>query len=213
MSADCRTFLREVLGGRAPLDATQKAHADACRFCSDRLAARDRLALALRQRPSLPIDPATLLAGVHARAVEQAEAAPLGRILDAAMLVPPMPTAGPAVDKSGVESSDYRPGWPVELLESRLQGLARQRPQRPSDITWSKVRGAILARVTPVAQPRLRRRWVLGFASAAALTCVFVFASRESHEIPTIVFRDLDSRQLASIPSVDFAVVRHGATR
>lgn len=208
MSADCRTFLREALGSRAPLDAMQKVHVDACRFCSDRLAARDRLAMAIRQRPSLPVDPANLLAGVYARVVEQAEAAPLGRILDVAMPVPPMP----AVTAEGGSGED-RVGWPVGLLESPMQGLARQRPQQPSDSTWSRVRGAILARVTPVAEPRLRRRWALGFASAAALTIVLVLTSREPHEIPTIVFRDLDSRQLASIPSVDFAVVRHGATR
>lgn len=205
MSAECRKFLIEALGSTAAIDAGQQAHLATCKFCAARVAAQAALAPMLRSKPRVTAgglaNNADLLAGVYARAVAQAEASPLGEMLSKTLPA----TAGLV---------DVRPdaGWPEPLLDSDIARLASMSPPRKSRTEWSRVRGAILAQVAAGTAPRVRR-WVVAAVSAAAVTIGFLVVSRGTHEVPTIVFRDLDSRDLAALPLFDFAVVRHGAPR
>lgn len=204
MTFSCRSFLREALADPAVVDAAGAAHVASCAFCRDRLKTRERLLPALRARASLPVDSRALLAGVHSRIVEQAERSELGRLLDGAM-----PVAMPDV---AVASRDGA-SWPEVLLDSKTADLARTDPRSPSGITWSRVRGQILARIAAEALGNVRRRWILGVASAAAIAIVLSITSRGESGNPRIVFRDLNAGELASLGNFEFVVVRHGANR
>jgi len=201
MNVGCRTFLREALGGQARSAAVVE-HLASCVFCRARVEARDRLVPALRQAPKLPATAGDLLAGVQARIVDQAEASPLGGVLDRAM-----PVALPEALAEG------EAGWPETLLESASARLSATSPPAPSPLAWSAVRGQILARVAAGGSASVRRRWTLGAASAAAVVLVLLATSRGGEAPPNIVFRDLNAGELASLGSIEFVVVRHGVPR
>lgn len=203
MNATCRPFLREILGG-AQLDAATMSHVAACAFCSARAVARERLLPALRQRPPMPAEARDLQAGIQARIVDGAERSPLGALLDAAM-----PVAMPA-DVADVGSDA---AWSERLLQSETAPLSRTSPPSPSPMAWSRVRGQILGRIAAETVTSVRRRWLLGVASAAAITFVLLATTRSDDAVPKIVFRDLNAGDLAALGSIEFVVVRHGVPR
>ncbi len=205
MSVKCRAFLREAPGSPrgldpASVDRASVEHVTVCDFCRARADARARLVPALTRRPRMPEESGDLLAGVRERIIEQAEESVLGRAVAESM-----PVAAPsmAVD------------WSESMLESDLVRRAADIQPRPTAAAWSRVRGAILAQVSVGTTGKVRRMWMLGAVSASASTALvaFLWASLESTATPTIVFRDLDSKDLASMPTVEFAVIRYGASR
>lgn len=205
MSFDCRRVLREVLGASA-LDSQApdvRDHLAGCRFCAARVAVRDALVPALKERPMPAEGARVLLDDVRARIVEQAEDSRLGRLLGEAMPVAPLP----ATDRDGLAH-----GWPVSLLESDLARINGAPVRGASDIEWARVRGAILAEVSNRGAPV--RRWLtVGVASAALVAVALLLVARGEPEAPRIVFRDLDAADVAAIPAFDFAVDASGAGR
>ena len=209
----CRAFLREALAGDHLLGAGRemsgrepghetRAHLAACAACAARVAARDRLAAALRVRPELPTNTVTakgrdpLLEAVYERIVDSSAESALGRVLATA---PPEPLVGLAAETV----------WPDGLLASDVARRAAAPPAPVSALAWSRVRESILGGVASQSARRLRRRWVLGLAAASVLAVTGLLLGRgATGEEPTIVFRDL-----TTMPGVDFAVVRYGATR
>ena len=202
MNLSCREFLREMFGRSGTTDPRIEAHLASCRFCADRRRAQASLASTLRARPQMEVDPRELLERIHARAIDQAEGSALGQLLDEAMPVAPM---------ADVESA-VAAGWPESLLDSRAANIVGEVPRPPSSAAWSKVRVQILARVAAQSVAVVRRRWMLGVAGAAAVAVVFLTTARTSTP-PTIVFRELNAGELASLGNFEFVVVRHGATR
>ena len=207
-SAACRAFLREALAGDHLLGAGRelgegtRAHLAACAACAARVAARDRLAAALRVRPELPTNTVAakgrdpLLEAVYERIVDASAESTLGRVLAAA---PPEPLAGLTAETA----------WPDGLLTSDVARHAVAPPAPVSALVWSRVRESILGGVASHSARRLRRRWALGIAAASVLAVASLLVDRGvTGEEPTIVFRDLPT-----MPGVDFAVVRYGATR
>lgn len=196
MTARCRAALRESFG-KGPLDPETRSHVEACGFCSARLAARDVLASRLRFRPNASVDAERFLAAVRDRVVQQAEHSPLGQLLSEAM-----PVTSPADSRVRRES----------MVDSGVARLVRSVPLARPEADWARVRGAIRARVAAEATPRIRR-WMVGVAGAAIFTVAFFVLSRGTTEVPTIVFRDLDAADLATLPGVDPAAIRHGVFR
>lgn len=218
----CRAVLREALAPSGKLDAAQQEHLRLCTFCAARIRFQERLAPLLRQRPGLPTEAsAKLSTGVHERIVERAENGPLGALLAGALPVP----------AAGVEQG----AWPEALLES---GLARRTVRAlpvagvggaGDRVSWARVKESILleagldraglARATDGMSRRTHRHWWLGLlGTAVAAGIVLVLAQQDRPEPPTIHFRDITALPSslpagASFPSVDFAVVRRGATR
>jgi hypothetical protein len=201
---ECRTLLRELLTGSG--DAAAREHAERCGDCAARLAARDRLASALRQRPQLPDEVQRALSSgrdllrelVHERAVENAQSSVLGRALAEAQPVP-APQVG---------------DWHDGLLVSRTAQRTGERPASASPLQWARVRQSILDSVAEQGvvkrrTARVRQGLAFGVAAAAILGAVGLFlGQRPPTNVPTIVFRDVDT-----MPGVDFAVVRYGAMR
>ncbi|HEX5054642.1 MAG TPA: hypothetical protein VFZ65_22900 [Planctomycetota bacterium] len=197
LSAECRTFLREVAIPESSLDAAAQRHVVSCAFCAARAEARRRLGSMIAQRPPLPdcLDASTWLERVHDRVVEEAERTMLGRALATAI---PAPLADDA-------------GWPEPLLESEV-GRRAMVPPPGSPAVWAPIRDSILAEVVrpaPAMGLRASSRWMLGAAAAVLVATVCVVAvSRRPTEVREIAFTDLDT-----MPHVEFAVVRHGALR
>ncbi len=196
MTARCRAALREAFG-RGPLDPETRSHVEACSFCLSRLAARDALASGLRCRAIPPVDVERVLASVRDRIVDQAESSSLGHLLSEVM-----PVTTP------LDSPERR----EPVVDSGVARLVRSMPPAPPEAAWARVRGAIRARVAAEAAPRVRR-WMVGVAGAAIFTVAFFVFSRGTTEVPTIVFRDLDAADLAALPGVDPAAIRHGVFR
>lgn len=204
MSARCRVFLREFLGSAGPLDAATKVHVEGCPFCRARASACDRLIPGLVARPQGNDRGVDLLALLRERIIEQAEESVLGKALDESM-----PVAVPVVEEAG---------WPGPLLDSELARRAEQPPPQPSATAWVRVRGAILAQVSS-GSVRDRRRVsskrnvMLAAGGVACVLVVALLAVSQDRVAPSITFLDLGSRDLASMSTVDFAVLRYGATR
>jgi hypothetical protein len=81
-------------------------------------------------------------------------------------------------------------------------------------LQWARVRQSILDSVAEQGvvkrrTARVRQGLAFGVAAAAILGAVGLFlGQRPPTNVPTIVFRDVDT-----MPGVDFAVVRYGAMR
>jgi hypothetical protein len=196
----CRSFLREALAvdGRLPVDLD--AHRQACHACAARFAARARIATALSRRPQWPSIPtATLLEGIFERIAEQSEQSPFGRSLATAMQA----SEAPARD------------WPSPIPEVALvEEMAATPPPAPSVEAWARVRRGILAHVSAWSLLRRRQRLLVGgIAAIAIVMCLMFVRSRPVPAAPEIVFADLQSTDLAALPSVEFAVLRYGAVR
>jgi hypothetical protein len=195
----CRAALREALSTSAPLAAGVQAHVDNCAFCRARVAARMQLLPLLRQRPAMPAG--VSLERVHERVVELAESGPLGAALASAV---PLPAAdlGDAC-------------WPTPLLASDVAQRAIESPAAVGPLAWSRVRASILRHVAGDPARRRRRRWWIGVVgTAAAASLVLALARHGDRQPPSITFQDLTMLPAgAAVPSVDFAVVRYGATR
>jgi len=219
----CRAVLREALAPSGKLDAALQEHLRLCTFCAARVQFQERLAPLLRQRPEVPTEAlAKLSAGVHERIVERAENGPLGELLAGALPVP----------AAGVEQG----AWPEALLESGLaRRTVRALPVAGADgaandrASWARVKQSILleagldragvARANDGMPRRTHRHWWLGLiGTAVAAGIALVLAQQDRPEPPTIHFQDITALPSslsagASFPSVDFAVVRRGATR
>jgi hypothetical protein len=158
---------------------------------------RDQLATLLRQRPPAPIELSSpdLLPAIFERVIASAEAGATGALLRQEMPVQP-----------AAAGSDAAP----EPLESPLAMALLTRPDQPSTDAWDSVRGAILSshRAMPVAAGASRGRW-LGIATVAAAAMVYgILLSDGTRAVPNIVFTDV-----ASMPDVEFVVLRHGIPR
>ena len=191
----CREYLRARLDG---VQGRSLEHGEVCESCRAHTTAALVLAEAMRRRPLGPseLGSAALLEGVFDRVLRLVEAGPV-----AAELVRLMPTP-PAAEVAET---------PPLLLESPLAGVLSVAPPRQSASAWTAMRDSILAGAS-VEQRRLvtfRLRWMLtafGVASAAvAITLALMDGMRHG---ASISFMDLKS-----MPSVEFAIVRHGALR
>lgn len=214
----CRAILRESLAADGALDPLLLAHVEQCAFCTARLQARDRLVPFLQQRAELPAAAkARLSDDVHERIVEHAEEGALGRLLAGGMHVPSagMPSSVPqgSVPPSSVPQSGG--DWPERLLESRLARQVVSAPPMVAAASWARVRSSILDQVAGAPQRRSRRHWWIGLlGTAVAAGIVLVVTQQERGAVPTITIRDISSLPAgAAVPSIDFAVIRNGATR
>lgn len=202
----CRPFLREALTATGPLAPAIRAHLDGCEFCAARLQASARLVPHLRARPQMPAaDVAPSAEDLWERIVARAEQSPL-----AAALAGPVPN--PAADEV----------WPAALLESDVARRTVGAPAAVGAASWARVRSSILDQVASAHVRRLHRHWWLGLlGTAVAAGIVLVVVQGGAKEPPHIVFRDIASLPRAgsdlpggpSLPIVDFAVIRNGATR
>lgn len=212
LTAECRAYLRAGLpdAGAAEGDSgggLWSQHLQLCAFCSSRLAAKQKLASALRSVPPVPqeLHSPAFLDGIRTRIIEQSERSPVGALLDRAM---------PVVVPDHVEGA-----FPQELLQSDLSRAAIQRgePARDSDFAWSRVRTHVFAGLgDEVAQARQRHRLLrtkgiaLASVAAAAIICAMLVSEGTTTQ-PTIVITDV-----ATMPSVEFspmAVLRHGTNK
>lgn len=198
----CRAVLREALTTLGPLDAKVLEHVAACAFCRARVRARDHLLPLLRLRPQLAPDVANgaeVLDEVFERIVEDRERAPLGQLLAGAV---PMPTPNAT-------------GWPEPLLESDLAQRTVSAPPAVAATSWARVRESILDEVAGAQRRWARRHWLVGLlGTAMAAGIVLVVVCNDRPAPPSITFQDIASLPVgASVPSIDFAVVRRGATR
>ena len=214
LTAECRAFLRAGMPAASAAEAPLAQHLAACAFCSARLAARQKLAVAMRVRPTAPqeLRSSAFLDGIRTRIIEQCEQAPLGALLERAM-----PVQVPAQ----VEGA-----FPEGLLQSDLSRTAVQaaaganaREARvDSALAWSRVRLGVFAGANEeVAQERQSQRLLrtkgmalASVAAAAAIICAMLVSEGTTTQ-PTIVITDV-----ATMPSVEFspmAVLRHGAIR
>ena len=188
VSQACRAFLRA-----GAEDAATAAHQDTCADCRLRMAGRASLQAALRVRPPVPteLESASFRDSIFERIVEGAESGPLGSALERAM-----PLARSSVP-------DLSP--PTEFGSEELARQLLKQPAPPSSEAWASARRAILAE----AGVGSGRRWWLGVGgiAAAAIICGLLLSDGTSEE-PTIVFTDV-----STMPSVDFAVLRHGLPR
>ena len=184
----CRAFLRA-----GPEDAAMAAHPETCADCRLRMAGRASLQAALRVRPPVPVElaSATLRDSIFERIVEQAEGGSLGTALEQAM----------PLSRSAVP--DLSP--PTAFGGEQLARQLFRQPSPPSSEAWASARRAILAE----AGVGSGRRWWLGAGgiAAAAIICGLLLSDGTSEE-PAIVFTDV-----STMPSVDFAVLRHGLPR
>jgi len=199
----CRAVLRDALSSSGPLDARLREHVDACSFCAARLQARDRLVPFLRQQPELPAEVKARLSGdVQERIVRRAENGPLGRLLAGGI---PLPAAD-------IPEQD---GWLEPLLESRVARQVADLPPSVDASSWARVRSSILDQVAGAPRRRTRRHWWIGLiGTAVAAGIVLVVVRPDNGALPTITFRDIANLPVgASLPGVDFAVIRNGATR
>lgn len=211
----CRAVLREALTTTGPLEATLRAHVETCAFCAARVRARDRLVPLLRRRPELPAGSADATTrstiGVCERIVERAENGPLGRMLAGAL---PLPSAVASSDHPDAASGEPA-GWPEALLESRIARQAAVAPPAVASTAWTRVRESILDEVAGGQRRATRHHWWIGLlGTAVAAGIVLVVVQQQRPTPPSITFQDIADLPVgASIPSVDFAVVRRGATR
>jgi hypothetical protein len=186
LSQACRAFLRAGAD-----DAAAAAHQEVCADCRLRMAGRASLQAALRVRPPVPVElaSAAFRDSIFERIIEQAEVGPLGAALERAMPISRVPDLSPPTELGG---------------EQLARNLFRQ-PAPPSSEAWASARRAILAE-TGVGSGR---RWWLGVGgiAAAAIICGLLLSDGTSEE-PAIVFTDV-----STMPSVDFAVLRHGLPR
>jgi hypothetical protein len=194
----CREFLAGALAMRGALSPELEAHRAACASCAERLARGLHFARLIAAVPALPdaLGAADLRERIHERAVELAEASPLGATLAAGMAAVPAPEA-----------------WPEPVVETELGHLVRT-PQLPSTATWARVGLAIRADLAAAVRGGQvsRRRvggWLVGGMGAAAAAAVFLLLAREEpRQAPNIVFADLEQP-----PGVEFTVLRYGALR
>jgi hypothetical protein len=146
-------------------------------------------------RPQAPADllGPKLLDSVFERAIENSEAGVVGQLLAAGM-----PAIEPPIS-----------GVPEMVLESPVARALLRPPAQPSPIEWDRVQRSVLADVQTVRPSRGFRSMRLGAAGLAAATIICAFMlSRGTPEETKIVFADLDT-----MPGVDFAAIRYGATR
>lgn len=214
LTAECRAFLRAGMPDASAAEAPVAQHLAACAFCSARLAARQKLGVALRVRPPAPqeLRSSAFLDGIRTRIIEQCEQAPLGALLERAMPVQvPAPLEG--VFPEGLLQSDLS-RTAVQAAAGADAGEARV----DSEIAWSRIRNGVLAGVGEVvtqerAGHRLLRTKGMALASVAAAAAIIcaMLVSEGTTTSPTIVITDV-----ATMPSVEFspmAVLRHGAIR
>jgi hypothetical protein len=185
----CRRFLRE--------EPDTADHPRDCEACRNHLLARERLAGLLRQRPESPqeLRSPELLPAIFERVVTGAEAGATGALLRQGLSVQPV-----ANDLEGN----------FGLLESSLARALFRRPMPPSADAWESVQEAILSgqRMTPASVGANHRRWLGAAAVAAAAIVCGMMISDGTRTSPTIVFTDV-----ASMPDVDFVVLRDGIPR
>jgi hypothetical protein len=217
----CRAILREALTTSEPLGEELQAHVDVCAFCAARMQTRDRWVPLLQQRPELPVGSAgataSMMAGIYNRVVDRAENGPLGHLLAGA--VPPVVASEAGGGERG--SGDHaNQGWPESLLESSIARQAAGAPPAVAPTSWTRVKDSILDEVASGLRRGTRHHrwsghWWLGLlGTALAAGVVVVLVQQERPAPPSITFQDIANLTVgSSIPSVDFAVVRRGATR
>lgn len=141
-----------------------------------------------------------MLERVEASVVRQAEESRLGQVLAASM---PVDVAAAATEVSVAEAVV---AVPPGLLESSLAEQLRSTSVRVSPASWRTVQASIYGQVLADSTSR-RRYWPLAAAGAAAAAILLlVLLSEGTSKPPEIVFADL-----ATMPNVDFAILRYGA--
>jgi hypothetical protein len=196
LSPVCRSYLR---AGMELADPALAAHVAGCPFCSEREAARRRLAESLRTRPVAPdeLHSAAFRDGILERLVAGAEAGPLGEVLRRELVQSPAPPAG----------------LEVELARSVREGLRRS-ASAPSSERWEEVKASVLA---DVSASRARATWrvrrmVVAAAAVAAVTVALVATNRRGSQLESeIVIVDMDSMPFVDVSPV--AVLRRGVVR
>lgn len=192
--AACRAWLESASDGPAERVGD---HLDGCSSCREHFAAARVLGSLIATRPVAPTEllSRATLEGVFDRAIAAMEATSLASALPEAMQVA-SPTA----------VADTPPG----LLASSLAQALSVGPPRQSFLTWTTMRESILAGA--VAGGRRHgapvRRVVAALVVAAASVAISLMMIRGNRAEPSISFIDLDS-----MPTVEFAIVRHGVVR
>ncbi len=218
MNHACRTFLRDLgihvaepTGG-----AGAGSHADACASCAERLRAARAHAAWLRQRPAVPaaLRERDLFEAVLARASDEAEAGPIGRLLHEHLPVTaerehPWPV--PCAD------GEAEPGAPADAAPTAVPPMAVDSASVPAWV-WQRVKAEILAEVgstrrvgLPVRRRASRAMTLAGglvLVAAGAVISASLFLGQPGEPEPEIVMR-----RLPAAPLVDYsptAILRHG---